>query len=368
MKLVRAFLFVFITAEAKDVGQSYSYGPSHCVSLSRSAAGTCVIETNCEADSIKEFTFDFICTDGGGGKVQHSFGEGGFEAKEDFDTGVWCTECSPVEGGVLATTGTASKTVEEPASTAAPEAVPPSTASFYGPGGCVATYRSTTGTCIMQTRCTGKDTSDYNFGLTCVENDESSTRHLFGVNSFDAEEEFDTLVECKLCLGLDGEAVVAKNLTALESSVATLQGEMKGVQADVKEILEELKLDKTTAAPTEAPEEASETEGEAGAEDEASTEEGDAAEDEAADGEAADGDSADGEAQTFLHKKKVAKHARAHTHVRHARVRKHHTHAAKHHRRAPVEEEVQVSEDSDDDDGLSGIISDSDLALSDDSA
>jgi len=361
MKLVRAFLFVFITAEAKDVGKSYNYGPSHCVSLSRSSAGTCVIETNCEADSIKDFTFDFICTDGGGGKVQHSFGEGGFEAKEDFDTGVWCTECSPVEGGVLATTGTASKTVEEPAATSAPEeAVPPSTASFYGPGGCVATYRSTAGTCMMQTRCTGKDTSDYNFGLTCVENDESSTRHLFGVNSFDPEETFDTLVECKLCLGLDGEAVVAKNLTELEASVATLQGEMKGVQADVKEILKELKLDETTAAPTEAPkEEASEDEGEAGAEEEAA-EEGEAAED------AEPAEEADGEPQTFLHKKKVAKHARAHAHTRHARVRKHHAHAAKHHR-APVEEEVQVSEDSDDD-GLSGIISDSDLALSDDSA
>jgi hypothetical protein len=332
--------------------------------LSRSAAGTCVIETNCEADSIKEFTFDFICTDGGGGKVQHSFGEGGFEAKEDFDTGVWCTECSPVEGGVLATTGTESKTVEEPAATSAPEAVPPSTASFYGPGGCVATYRSTTGTCMMQTRCTGKDTSDYNFGLTCVENDESSTRHLFGVNSFDSEETFDTLVECKLCLGLDGEAVVAKNLTDLEASVATLQGDMKGVQADVKAILEELKLDKTTAAPTEAPTEASETEGEAGGEDEASAE-GDAEAGAEGDAEADAGETVDGEPQTFLHKKKVAKHARAH--VRHARVRKHHSHAAKHHHRAPIEEEVQVSED-DDDDGLSGIISDSDLTLSDDSA
>jgi hypothetical protein len=352
MKLFRAFFLVFLTAEAKDVGKSYNYGPSHCVSLSRSAAGTCVIETNCQGDSIKEFTFDFICTDGAGGKVQHSFGEGGFEAEESFDTGVWCTECSPVEGGVLATTGTATKATAAEA-TPSPEAVPPSTASFYGPGGCVATYRSPTGTCIMQTRCTGKDTSDYNFGLTCVESDESSTRHLFGVNSFDPEETFDTLVECQLCLGLDGEAVVARNLTDLEKSVTTLQEEMKGVQADVKEILGELKLDKTTT--TEAPTEASDTEAEADGEADEPAEE--------ADGEAED--AAAGDAELFLHKKKVAKHARAHAH--HARVRKHHSHAVKHHRREPIEEDMQVSEDSDDD-GLEGIISDSDLSLSDDSA
>lgn len=360
MKLVRAFLFVFFTAEAKDAGKAYNYGPSHCVSLSRSDAGTCVIETNCQVDAIKDFTFDFICTDGGGGKVQHSFGEGGFEAQENFDTGVWCTECAPVEGGVLAATGTATKT-DTTAAPAPSDAVPPSTASFYGPGGCVATYRSPSGTCMMQTRCTGKDTSDYNFGLTCVENDESSTRHLFGVNSFDPEETFDTLVECKLCLGLDGEAVVAKNLTELESSVATLQGEMKGVQADVKEILEELKLDKTTAAPTEAPAEAADADAEA----EAGAEGEEAAGEEAA-GEAAETEGEGDEPQTFLHKKKVAKHALSHK--RHARVRKHHSRAVKRHRHAPVEEEMQVSEDSDDDDGLSGIISDSDLTLSDDSA
>ena len=41
----------------------------------------------------------------------------------------------------------------------------------------------------------------YNFGLTCVDSEGSTTRHLFGVNSFDPEETFDTLVRTQLDWG-----------------------------------------------------------------------------------------------------------------------------------------------------------------------
>merc|ERR1719316_447578 len=148
---------------------------------------------------------------------------------------------------------------------------------------------------------------EYNFGLTCVDAEGSTTRHLFGVNSFDPEETFDTLVECKLCLGLDGDDA-AKNVTALTKDVQALQGEMKEIQADVATIMKELDL--KTTAPTEAP--------------------------------------ADFLHQKRHHKKKPASHA-----ARKAEIRRHHSHKkAKHH--------VDIDED---DDSLEGELSDADLSI-----
>jgi len=333
-----------VEAEVRKVekaGKAYKYGPEHCVSLTRSAAGTCVIETDCAAPDIQNFTFDFICTDGVGTKVQHSFGEGNFDPKENFDTGVTCAECEPTEGGVLVET----KSEDGETKAAAPEAnVPPSDAAFYGPGGCVATYRSGAGTCVMQTRCTGKDTTEYNFGLTCVDAEGSTTRHLFGVNSFDPEETFDTLVECKLCLGLDGDDA-AKNVTALTKDVQDLQGEMKEIQADVATIMKELDL--KTTAPTEAPAEepAEEPAAEEGGEEPAAEEGG---EEEAPAEEETTAAPAGFLHQKRHHKKKPASHA-----ARKVEIRRHHSHKkAKHH--------VDIDED---DDSLEGELSDADLSI-----
>lgn len=325
--------------------KAYKYGPQHCVSLSRSTGGTCVIDTDCAATDIQNFTFDFICIDGVGTKVQHSFGEGNFDEQENFDTGVACAECKPTTGGVLVATGSEKEEGKEEVKEEAPAAkeeanVPPSTAAFYGPEGCVATYRSANGTCIMQTRCTGKDTSEYNFGLTCVDSEGSTTRHLFGVNSFDPEETFDTLVECKLCLGLDGDDA-AKNVTALTKDVASLQGEMKEIQADVATIMKELDL--KTTAPTEAPAEepAAEESGEEPAAEEAGEEEA-AAEEETTAAPAG-----------FLHQKRHHKKKPASHAARKVEIRRHHSHKkAKHH--------VDIDED---DDSLEGELSDADLSI-----
>merc|ERR1719335_802306 len=249
MKSTLGSLILFIAAAVeKDSDAAYKYGPEHCVQLTRSKEGSCVIETNCPKDSIGNFTFDFLCTDGAGGQVIHSFGTGGFLDEETFDTGVSCHACEPAEGGVLLTADSDEKTTAAPA--ANEEAVPPKSASFYGPGSCVASYRSPTGTCIVETRCTGKEEElkDYNVGLTCIEAEGSQTRHLFGVNSFDPEETFDTLIPCKLCLGLDGEAIVAQNLTALAKSVSSLAEGIEEVKKEVAEIKEALKKKNTTAA------------------------------------------------------------------------------------------------------------------------
>jgi hypothetical protein len=254
MKSTRGSFILFFIAAAveKDSDAAYKYGPKECVELSRSKEGTCVIATNCPTDSIGNFTFDFLCTDGAGGQVIHSFGTGGFLDQETFDTGVSCHTCAPAEGGVLLTADSDEKTTAAPPATE--EAVPPKSASFYGPGSCVATYRSPTGTCIVETRCSGKEEQlkDYNVGLTCVASEGSTTRHLFGVNSFDLEETFDTLIPCKLCLGLDGEAIVAQNLTALAKSVSGLAEGIEEVKKEVAEIKEQLKKKNETSSTSDA--------------------------------------------------------------------------------------------------------------------
>jgi hypothetical protein len=320
MKSTRGSIILLFVAAAtevvKDSDGSYKYGPEHCVQLSRSKAGTCVIETNCPADAIGNFTFDFMCTDGAGGEVIHSFGTGGFLDQETFDTGVACHTCAPAEGGVLL------KEDSEEATTAAPavaeEAVPPKSASFYGPGSCVASYRSPTGTCIVETRCTGKEDKlkEYNVGLTCIDAEGSTTRHLFGVNSFDPEETFDTLIPCKLCLGLDGEAIVAQNLTALAKSVSSLADGIEEVKKEVAEIKEQLKK-KNSSESTEADVQSAPT-GE----------------------DAEDGDSAE---QTFLSRKTRGRRTRkAHARARHAKKAQYLTEDR-------VDEDVDDSSDSIDD-------------------
>merc|ERR1719379_1620394 len=62
------------------------------------------------------------------------------------------------------------KAVEDLKETAADMvAVPPSYAAFYGPGGCVTTYKGPSGSCIMETSCEGEDMSGFTYGLMCVD-------------------------------------------------------------------------------------------------------------------------------------------------------------------------------------------------------
>jgi hypothetical protein len=327
MKSTRGSFILFFIAAAveKDSDAAYKYGPEHCVELTRSKEGTCVISTNCPADSIGNFTFDFLCTDGAGGQVIHSFGTGGFLDTETFDTGVTCHTCAPAEGGVLLTADSDEKSTAAPA--APEEAVPPKSASFYGPGSCVASYRSPTGTCIVETRCSGKEDQlkEYNVGLTCIEAEGSQTRHLFGVDSFDPEETFDTLIPCKLCLGLDGEAIVAQNLTALAKSVSSLAKGIEEVKEEVAEIKEQLSKKKNaTTDSVQADVQSAPT---------------------SDDGGGADAGGADaGAAQTFLSKK--AKKGRR-TRKSHARV--HHARKAQYLTEDRVDDDMDDSGDSIDD-------------------
>jgi len=121
--------------------------------------------------------------------------------------------------------------------------LPPSNAAFFGPGGCVATFRSPKGSCIMQTRCAKQNTEEYEYGLTCVDEEGKTARHLFGANSFNAEETFDTLINCKLCLGVDGSGA-SPDKVELAADVHKLQAEMEEVKDNIKLIMDHIEPEK----------------------------------------------------------------------------------------------------------------------------
>lgn len=305
-----------------------NYGPQNCVELSKTAAGTCMIKTNCDNVDTSKFDFAFVCVTQDGGKesqVKHEFGAGGFDSDEDYDTEVKCDECL-TEARPLAVHSLVANTAPDSSTPAVVTAssAPPAAAAFYGPGGCIATYRSQQGTCVVQTRCATQSTKDYTYGLTCVDAKGASAKHLFGKNSFDAEESFDTLVECELCLGYDGAPKVAAsnatnttgNATAdpsIASDVKTLQSEVKALQVAVKEIKDKLDTEPATVTTTAAA---------------------------ADDGEATDGDSQ--EATGFLHK----------FHHHYTKAKKHHRHARRQREEDFDDDEAAVDDDDLDEDSL----------------
>jgi hypothetical protein len=261
----------------QKVEQKVTFGPDDCVSLSRSAAGTCVLATNCEGKDTSAVEFSFLCADANGMEVKHTFGTGGFLDKETYDTEVACERC--LRDGTKADSEAASKEeapapakAEAPAESSAeaaapakeddtdrvvstadsralltkfakskpeePAGVPPATSSFYGPGGCVAVYKGDAGSCWMQTRCQGQNISDYDFGMNCADADGQITKHMFGKNSFDPEETFNTLVTCEQCLALDQEP--AKGVSELAVTVLALEKELDGIKGEVKSIHDSL--------------------------------------------------------------------------------------------------------------------------------
>jgi len=352
------------------------YGPKGCVSLAQSARGTCVLTTQCADIDTTAFEFAFLCVDDKGTEVKHTFGEGGFLSEEEYDTEVKCTECVPPEGTEVAAEPpaepakpaekqhstkvlVAAEPAEEdskapPATLAAshalltkfaaskqsdsPSGVPPAHAAFYGPGGCVAAFRSAQGTCVMQTRCGGQNLTGYEFGVGCVDSEGDTTQHLFGKNSFDPEETFDTLVECQKCVGKDATESPSQ-LHALSSSVKTLQEEMKEVAQDMEAIKAKLNPPADTEA---APTDDSDTSDDDDAAEATDDEGADAAEEQAAASEgedAAAAEAAEEPPQGFL------RHARRHKQVRKARSPARHVHH--HERRARKHHRVRVEPEED---------------------
>jgi len=353
MRVTLTLLACVVAHGSVDSRKKSRFGPDDCVTLSRSAeSGSCIITTDCndevDTTAFQDFEVSFLCSsnDESVPSVRHAFPGSEWAATEVYDTGVACDICEPAPD--VATTATtvapaaSNTTAAATTAAAAVQHIPPPSAAFYGPSGCVATYRSKEGTCIMQTRCGSQDISTYEFGLTCVDGQGETERHLFGTESFDTEETFDTLIECKLCLGLDGEQLSAQNDTSLAADVATLQSEMKELQVAVEEIKNHIPglgagngtAPAAEAAPAEDAAPVAAEGDEAAAEEEPAAEEGEA--EEAGEAEEGEAEEEAAPAASLLRgqkkhaKKAVVRKHTSHAHVKKAVARKHVSHGKKH--------------------------------------
>eukprot|EP00392_Amoebophrya_sp_AT5.2_P013897 g14029.t1 len=352
--LVAAALPLAASLKIRQLQNARFYGPRHCVSVSRNPeSGTCVLSTHCEGVNLDTVEFAFTCKKPGV-LQKHSFGRGGFDPVETFDTSVACDTCGlPPEvaaslrsaaaaaGGAAAGVELEKPTKVDPARAARPPAqqpqpqlvsikrktvtdpvvaqvapvsvnqavlssrlpVPAKTAHVislpdlenrsvdrvtmdkeeekvsYGPSNCIQTWlmpdTSTTGSstgsaevvetadggqaalvpdgekgvCIIKTDCGGVDTAAFeaypvgpdeqharnaakNRLFTPLNKSGTPVRHLFGTNSFDKLEEFNTLIRASACYGLDetSEAVTLEGEVKQASTTAQLMEEDRQIK------------------------------------------------------------------------------------------------------------------------------------------
>jgi len=117
----------------------------------------------------------------------------------------------------------------------------------YGPNGCISAYMSEENHCIMSTNCRNSNMTNYEYGLVCVDKVGSPVKHLFGKDSFDPVETFDTLIKCNECLGLED----VPDAVALAGEVTTLTKAISGLQATMTNVSMNLEmLNKVVFPPT----------------------------------------------------------------------------------------------------------------------
>jgi len=236
-------------AASLDFLEGVQLGPGNCVSLSRSTAGTCVIGNACEGVDTSRYEYAFNCWNSPQNLVRHSFGVGGFDADEEFDTGVPCRRCEPPSK--LAAQKAEPQVPAKSRSLLAAKTTVQVAKAKFGPGQCVSTWKDNrTGHCMMETNCTNESMENYVYGLLCTDKDNEPVKHLFGKNSFDPEETFDTLLICAECAGVEDEAfkVNATVVAELESDVKELGKMLKEaskavIELNAKVFKPELKLD-----------------------------------------------------------------------------------------------------------------------------
>eukprot|EP00927_Polykrikos_kofoidii_P061208 TRINITY_DN56074_c0_g1_i1.p1 TRINITY_DN56074_c0_g1~~TRINITY_DN56074_c0_g1_i1.p1 ORF type:complete len:300 (-),score=39.88 TRINITY_DN56074_c0_g1_i1:65-880(-) len=73
-----------------------------------------------------------------------------------------------------------------------------------GPEGCVSLWTTNASHCMIRTECNNVDMRDYSIQFICADRAGGRTRQMFGTNSFDSEELFDTLIICDRCEPDDG--------------------------------------------------------------------------------------------------------------------------------------------------------------------
>lgn len=234
------------------------FGPSGCVSLRLlPATSSCELSTHCDGHDLSKVEFAFTCflAADGGTMVRHSYGHGGFDEREQFDTGVNCDKCmlavpAPGDNGHAARSiKPHRRSMTRPAAhaRAAREAAVPRAQPVlanlgqevrgprdrFGPSSCISTYLGNSFTCFVETACAGVDMTGYEYAIVCVDGDGSPIRHTFGTDSFDPEETFDTEIMCKQCYGpenvpqvvqLTGHVdVIAENMANIAAKVHTLE-------------------------------------------------------------------------------------------------------------------------------------------------
>merc|ERR1712216_1045088 len=72
-----------------------AFGPGDCVSIARSAEGSCVLRTDCAGRDISHFNFSFDCLTLPHTSTTHALGVGSFDEQEEFDTDFKCDQCLP---------------------------------------------------------------------------------------------------------------------------------------------------------------------------------------------------------------------------------------------------------------------------------
>lgn len=261
------------------------------------------MRTDCEGKDINNVDFIFDCEDRHGHVVRHSFGRGGFDAYEEFDTEIKCAKCKlphkaahkvrrkhakkvprrakaavtrklrPSARAPMALSARArkrSKAVGKGAQvprfdhrllkglgdlvSSAPARKPDSQAVAYGPGGCVSTWQDKkTSHCIMKTACSDTDISGFDFGLICIDKQGRPARHLFGKDSFDPEERFDTMILCDQCLGLDepgqeraDEAVAMSEFAEMKGVMTDMTSQMRFLSKSIDKLEEKVFTDNST--------------------------------------------------------------------------------------------------------------------------
>lgn len=245
--------------------QALRFGPKHCVSVYRNEdTQTCVLETDCADDvNLENVEFAFTC------KLdkmvqKHSFGKGGFDNQEKFDTSVKCNACGLPDEVAFSL----QKAKEEPKEEVEEKKEVPASAATvkFGPDNCVSTWVKNdavankdgeSGVCQVKTECSKVGDiafEQYPVGLICMNKDKIPVRHLFGSNSFDKTEEFNTLIRCTECLGLDE---VSENVTlqatvkGLSKILTDVANEVEEVDKKVSKLVKPEEKEATEAAPTE---------------------------------------------------------------------------------------------------------------------
>jgi len=243
------------------------FGPEGCIGLSKSNLGTCVIAVACGERNISQVDVAFVCLNRAAQpkRTQHSYGTGGFDAEEVFDSGVQCDSCSTVEfaqftDGALVhnevlTSGEEGAAAPSPAPSPGGEqhtgvdeallhngskANGSDRTAFFGPSACISTYLSPAGTCMIQTRCRGVDLSSFAVGVTCLDKTGDYTRYLFGKNGFDDEELFDTTLKCQACIGVGLGDQPSYQLTGLVPK--TIVEDLGTLKTEISDLRKEVSL------------------------------------------------------------------------------------------------------------------------------